>query len=275
MKYIIRIALVFCFIISTAFADDLEIKLSGKSIKLPFWPAIKNPHGAIVLVHGGPQAQWSMLLANLAKILSKQGWSTVLVNCNTDNSEPWAKELPEVVNTLRQQKNNRIVVLHYGEQLKQTMDLFGQSQKTNIEGLVLLSAYDAPDQAADKSESTKKDTDKKTELTLPLLDFAGQFDYDSVLRQMTARENTYPQKQYIAVTVPGAHHDYQYSRQFVSAFIQGWMSKLAEFKPVPPPVLVSYIESVEPLMPKELAMDDESDWSGYAELPPEEAVQVQ
>ncbi|TIE15298.1 alpha/beta hydrolase, partial [Legionella pneumophila] len=41
-----------------------------------------------------------------------------------------------------------------------------------------------------------------------------------------------------------ATHDYQYSQQLLLAFVHGWMAKLPEFEPQPPPILVSYLEPV-------------------------------
>lgn len=263
MKYIIRIVVVF-FIITTAFADTLEVKLNGKNIKLPYWKAVKNLHGAVVLINGEKQAQWSMLLAHLAKQLPEHGWSAVLLNCSQDSSQPWIKVLPEVTDTLRQQKNNRIIVVHYGEQLKQTLDFYGKSQKPGIEGLILLSAYDLAN-ADNKKSDDKKTDDKKLSLSMPLMDVAGQFDFQSVTDQMSARQKEFAQDKYLSVTIPGAHHDYEYSHQLLLSFITGWMVKLAEFKPIVPPILVSYIASVGPLMPKQVALDDESDWTGFTD----------
>lgn len=261
MNYVIRIVALFFCIIATACANQLEVKFNGKNIKLPYWAAVKKPHGAVVLINGAPQAQWSMLLAHLAKQLASNGWSAVLVNCNQDNPEPWVKELPEVINTLRQQQNRRIIVAHYGEQLKQTLDSFNKSPNAGIEGLILISAYDVA-----KSDD-KKPEDKKPELSMPLMDIAGQFDYQPVIEQMSTRENVFAQTPYLAVKIPGAHHDYEYSHQLLLSFMYGWMLRIAEFKPTPPPVLVSYIESIEPLMPKQVALDEEGDWSGFVYNP--------
>jgi hypothetical protein len=262
MKYIIRIVVVFYFITSTAFADTLAVKFNGKNIKLPYWTATKNPHGAVVLINGAQQAQWSRLLANLAKRLAATGWSAVLVNCNQDNADPWVKSLPEVINMLRQQKNNRVIVVHYGEQLKQTFDSFNKSAKAGIEGLILLSAYDIP-----------KTDDKKPELSMPLLDIAGQFDYASVVEQFDFRGKEFAQNKYLAMKIPGADHDYEYSHQLLLSFMSGWMLRLAEFKPTPPPVLVSYVASIEPLMPKQVAFDEESDWTGFVDDPEAQPTQ--
>lgn len=264
MNYILRTALIYCVIISSAFADKLEIKMDGKSVQLPSWTAQKEQYGAVVLVNGGEKARWSTLLESLAKKLNQDGWSTVLLNCNNDSTLAWNKALPEVVSTLRQQKNKRIIVLHYGEQLKQTFELFNKSPNATIEGLILLSAYDL-----------QKPDDKKIELIVPVFDLAGQFDYQPVLLQFDSRQQMFGQKKYLAMQVPGAHHDYEYSHQLLLSFMHGWMLKLAEFKVIPPPVLVSYIESIEPLMPKQVAFDNDSDWAGFVDNPQEPTQEIE
>jgi hypothetical protein len=261
MKYITRIVVLFFLITSFAFAEQLEVKFNGKSMKLPYWSALKHPHGAVILINGASQAQWSILLARIAKQLSHHGWSSVLVNCTEqDNADPWTKFLPEVINTLRQQKNNRVIVAHYGEGLKQTFDSFNKSPKAGIEGLILLSAYDNP-----------KTEDKKPELSMPLLDLAGQFDYAAVIGQFESREKEFAQDKYLGIRIPGAGHDYEYSHQFLISFMSGWMVHLAEFKPEPPPV--SYIASIEPLMPKQIAYDDEYGWQGLVDDPEAQPTQ--
>ncbi|WP_242602494.1 alpha/beta hydrolase [Legionella rowbothamii] len=267
MYYILRIVLVFFFIISTSNAEHLEIKLNGKSIKFPYWSALKDPHGAIVVINGGEQAQWSDFLEYVAKNLSDFGWSTVLLNCDSGSTEPWVKALPETINTLRQQKNNRIVVIHYGEQAAQTLTAF--DKQAGIEGLVLLSAYDL-------SKAEDKKDDKKIELKVPIFDIAGQFDYAAVLEQMQERKRDFAQNKYTSMKVPGANHDYEYNQPMVVSSISGWMLKLTENKPKPPPVLVSYVASIAPLITKDnLVLDDElEDWAGYNNDPPEPTQEI-
>jgi acyl-CoA-binding protein len=267
MYYILRIVLAFFLIISTPYAEQLEIKLNGKSIKLPYWSALKDPHGAIVVIHGSEQAQWSDLLEYAAKHLSDYGWSTVLLNCDPGSTDPWVKALPETINTLRQQKNNRIVVIHYGDQVTQTLMTF--DKQASIEGLVLLSAYDL-------SRADDKKDDKKVELKVPLFDIAGQFDYAAVLEQMKERQREFAQNKYISMKVPGANHDYEYNQSMVVSFISGWMLKLSENKPKPPPVLVSYVASIAPLIPKDdLVLENEpEDWAGYNNDPPEPTQEI-
>ncbi len=267
MYYILRLFFIFFLVISTAYTEQLEIKLNGKSIKLPYWSALKDPHGAIVLIHGGEQPQWSTFLEYVAKHLSDYGWSTVLLNCEQDSPESWIKELPEAINTLRQQKNNRIVVIHYGEQVNQTLAAF--DKQAGIEGLILLSAYDL-------SQAGEKKDDKKIELKVPLFDIAGQFDYGAVLEQMNERKKAFAQSKYTSMNVPGANHDYEYNESMVVSFLSGWMLKLSENKPKPPPVLVSYVASIAAFIPKEeVALDEEpEDWTGYNEDPPEPMQEI-
>ncbi|CAM4471641.1 MAG: hypothetical protein LEGION0403_FIIPPAGN_01413 [Legionella sp.] len=268
MYYILKIALAFFLIISSVQAEQLEVTLNGKSIKLPYWSALKDPHGAIVIIHGGEQAQWSDFLEFAAKHLSDYGWSTVLLNCEQGGStEPWVKALPEAINTLRQQKNNRIVVIHYGDQVGQTFAAF--DKQGGIEGLVLLSAYDL-------SKTSAKKDDKKIEIKVPLFDIAGQFDYGAVLDQMKERQREFAQNKYTSMQIPGANHDYEYNQPMVVSFISGWMQKLTENKPKPPPVLVSYVASIAAFIPKEeVALDEEpEDWAGYNNDPPEPTQEI-
>ncbi len=265
MSSILRIVLAFTLLVSTAFAEQLEIKPNGKSIKLPYWSALKDPHGAVILINGNAKPQWSQLLERLAKQMSANKWSAVLLNCSQDQSEPWVKQLPEVVNTLRQQKVNRIIVVHYGAQLQQTLGAVNKAANVKIEGLIFLSAYDM-----------SKADDKKPELSMPLLDVIGQFDYASVVNQVKLREKEFAQDQYLVIKIPGAHHDYQYSEQLLLSFIYGWMQKLAGLQP--PPVLTSYIEAIEPYLVRELAMKTESysdDWEGFIDNPPEPTQDIQ
>lgn len=262
MNCITRIVVVGCLIISTAFAEKLEVKFEGKRINLPYWAAQKNPAGAIILINGAKQAQWSILLAHLAKKLAVNGWSAVLVNCTQDSTVSWTKVVPEVVSTLRQQKNNRIIVLHYGDQLKQGIDLYNKSSKFNVEGLILLSAFD-------RSEPV----DKKPELSMPLMDIAGQFDYPMMLKQMSARKKFFRADNYVALHIPGASHEYEYSQQLLLSFMQGWMLKRTELQPTPPPpILVSFIHSIGTMLPKQLALDGELDWTGVG-APEEQLMQ--
>ncbi|MCW8399724.1 alpha/beta hydrolase [Legionella sp. PATHC038] len=260
MKYITRIVLIFFCLFSMAFADKLQIKVDGKNIDLPYWPAKKDKYGAVLLINGGEQAQATALLDNLANQLAENGWQVVLLNNDTSITVPWIKQFPEVITALRKQKNVRVVLLHYGEQLKQTFDFLGKSPVPEIEGLVLLSAYDVP---------PPNNTDKKPELKMPVFDIVGQFDYDMTKQEMAARKKEFgPNKDnYLALEIPGAHHDYEYSRQLLFSFIHGWMVKLPEFQPKPPPVMYSYLAPIKLFFKEQVAKNQESDWSGYFEHP--------
>lgn len=227
--------LLFFFLITTVESSQLEIKLDGKTIHLPSWSAKKQQYGTVLLINGGKQSHWSILLAHLAVKLADNGWQTILLNCTKATPESRLKELPEVVRTLRQQQNNRIIVLHYGEQLKSTLNLFkNTTTPLNIEGLILLSAYDV-----------SLPIDHETLKLVPLLDLSGQFDYPVALEQLQERRKVLQGNKYLAIQLPGANHDYEYTNSLLLSLIHGWMFKLSPFKIIIPPIQASYI--VNPL----------------------------
>ena len=258
MKRIIRTVLVFFLIISNATADVLEIKVDQHLISLPYWQANKAHYGGVIIVRGGEDvAQLPLLLTHFAEQLSRNGWSVVLLNCNNDTAIPWVKQIPETISVLREDKNKRIVLVHYGDQLNQSLEYFSKPQAKMINGLVMLSAYDE-----------QSNLDRPPSLRFPLFDIAGQFDYGTVLNQMGQREKEFKRHNYLAVEMPGAHHDYQYSQEMLLAFIHGWMTRLPEIETQPRPILVSYIEPI--YSPASLIAEvDESNWVGFIDDPVE------
>ncbi|KTD46396.1 ATPase [Legionella quateirensis] len=257
MERITRMILIFFFISTSLWADQLEISIDQNSVRLPYWPAQKLHYGAVMIVHGGDQPQWSELLAQCAKQLAANGWSVVLLNCNSDNSVPWIKQLPEVISSLRQNKNKRIIMIHYGEQLNQSLDYFSKPQSKMINGLVLISAY---------GESSTKD--KSLSFRFPIFDVAGQFDYENVLTQMHHRKKEFKDRPYLAVEMPGADHDYEYNQRLLVSFVHGWMTKLPETQTQPRPILESYIEPVYSSQ-SQIVSITHSDWTGFIDNPVE------
>ncbi len=237
----IRIFILLLALVTTTWADELEIKVNQAPVKLPYWPAIEPHYGAVIIVRGGLPAQWSESLASLAPKLAANGWSTVLLNCLADSSTDWVTQLPEAIGTLRQNKNNRIVVVHYGEQMNVTLDYFSKPQAKMINGLVLLSAYDM-----------EKALDKPPNLRFPLLDIVGQFDYEMVENQYQSREKLLKSSTYTNLKLPGASHDFDYNQAMLAAFMSGWMLRLQENATAAPPVAPgkgprSYLEPIYPL----------------------------
>ncbi|VEB38220.1 ATPases involved in biogenesis of archaeal flagella [Legionella sainthelensi] len=231
MNYLIRIMLLWCGMTSAAFTNMLEINIDGKHIHLPCWFSQKKQLGAILLVNGESHNQSSALLEYLAHRLAENGWMVTLVQDDKSNSIPWIKQLPEAIVTLRQQKFMKIVVLHYGEQLQQTLNYFGKPQAPKIEGLILLSAY-----------NVQNPIRKKPEINMPIFDIIGQFDHDLVKQELAIRQKTLGnnKKKYLAIEIPGVEPDYKYSRQLLFTFIHGWMIKLPEFQPSSPSFMYTY-----------------------------------
>ncbi|KTD39226.1 ATPases involved in biogenesis of archaeal flagella [Legionella moravica] len=252
-----RMILLFFFITTSVWADQFEIKIDQQSLELPYWPAQANQYGAVLIVRGGDQPQWSDLLAQCAKQLSAIGWSVVLLNCSPSNTVPWIKQLPEVISSLRQDKNKRIIMIHYGEQLNLSLDYFSKPQAKMINGLVLISAY-GDDSIKEKAPS----------LRFPIFDVAGQFDYDFVLTQMNDRKKEYRERSYFAVEMPGADHDYDFSRRLLVSFVHGWMTKLPETQALPRSMLESYIEPVYSSQSQVVSIE-QSDWTGFIDNPVE------
>ncbi|RUR11373.1 alpha/beta hydrolase [Legionella sp. km772] len=237
MKQVISIVLLFFALFSTCLADDLEIKVNQKAVKLPYWPASKPNYGAVIIVRGGDPVQWSEPMAHLAQLLAQNGWSTVLLNSNPEIDSPWLNQLPEAISTLRQNKNKRIVLIHYGNQLNTTLDYFSKPQGKTINALVLLSAYD------EKESSVKPDS-----LRFPIFDIEGQFDYDMIKDQFTARKTLFKSAAYTAMKIPGADNEYNYTQELLASFLTGWMLRIPESTVAAPPInaksLQSYIEPI-------------------------------
>ncbi|WP_298622817.1 alpha/beta hydrolase [uncultured Legionella sp.] len=234
MKSCIRILLLLFLTISQCvFAEQLEIKVDQNTVSLPYWPAQKSQHGAVIIVRGGAQPEYSELLVMLTKQLARNGWSVVLLNCDSNNTTPWLNQIPETISSLRQNNNKRIVMIHYGEQLNVSLDYFSKPQSKMINGLVLLSAY-----------GTSTDDKSYSSFRFPIFDVAGQFDYDTVLDQMQFRGKAFKAYAYKAVEMPGADHEYEYVQKLLISYIHGWMVKLPETNIQPRPIPVSYIEPV-------------------------------
>ena len=243
MKIIIRTVVVFIMMTlgSWGFAEQLEIHVDSKPIQLPYWPSLKkNTHGALLFVYSG-ETQASSLLEFLAKQLAFRGWSVVLLQQNESLSKVWQ----EVLVSLRKQQLKRVVALHYGEQLYQTLALLNTPNKKPVEGFIFLSAYDGG-----------KVPFPKIKLELPVFDLLGQFDYEPVKTQAEQRLRLFSQNRYLVKQIPGASHDYTHSKDLLLSFMQGWMLLLPEFKPASPPaVLISYLEPVSFLFIEQVAWD--------------------
>ncbi|HRD70830.1 MAG TPA: alpha/beta hydrolase [Legionella sp.] len=225
-------ALLFCFLFYPFFmcADSLKIDVEQASINLPYWPAKKAHYGAVLMING--ESTSSTLLNQLANQLSRIGWSVVAINMDQQAAIPWIAQIPEVIRTLRQDHNKRIVMIHYGEHLNQTLEYFNKPQSKMINGLVMLSAFAQTDTFVDYN------------IRFPLLDILGQFDYEFIHDQRNLRARDFRRYRYSSIEMPGANHDYEYSKKLLFAYIHGWMSKLPEFKPQRAPISVSYIEAI-------------------------------
>ncbi|WP_237762213.1 alpha/beta hydrolase [Legionella santicrucis] len=233
--------LLWCCMVSAAFTNMLEINIDGKPFQVPCWFSQKKQIGAVLLINGGSHTQSPALLDYLAHRLAENGWMATLLQDDKSNSIPWMKQLPEVIMTLRQQKFMKIIVLHYGEQLQQTLDYFDKPQALKIEGLILLSAY-----------PIQQPINKKPKINMPIFDIIGQFDHGLVKQELAIRQKTFGnnKKKYLAIEIPETEQDYKYSRQLLFTLIHGWMMKLPEFQPTPPIFMYTYQYPLLDFQPK-------------------------
>jgi hypothetical protein len=225
MKRLLRITFIFFSFYTAVFAADLEIKVNQKPVKLPYWSADDPHYGGIIVIRGGDPVRGSDTLNLFASLLSKNGWSTVLLNCSPEITIPWLTQLPEVISALRQAQNKRIVVIHYGEQLNMVLDYFSKPQGKGINGLVLLSAFD-----------NKESTIKADSIRFPIFDIYGQFDYDDVESQAVSRAKTFKSPTYLSMELPGADHEYNYAQNWLVSFLTGWILKIPETETAAPPI---------------------------------------
>jgi len=219
-------------IIHLALAESAMITLSVKQqkIEVPFWASKKTGNGIVIVVGDN---EGSLLLHPLSEQIAAFGWSVVLLKSEKDL--PWLEQLPEALSALRQKNNKRMVVIHYGDQLKELLDYFAKPQSKQVNALILLSSYDLPAMPAkvDKAEEKSKSPLK---FRFAVLDIAGQFDYPAVLEQYTLRKTRFAPDNYRQLTVPGATHDYSYQQGLLASFINGKMSKLTVPKLSRPPI---------------------------------------
>lgn len=232
MQLLLGLCLLFFLNFSVAKAADLEIQVKGQKIMLPYWPATgRQLQGGLVMVQGELANEGFLLLNNLAIQFAKLGWAVLLINsAGQQGSTSWIEQLPEALSALRQKENKRLVLLHYGDQLQLSVDYFNKLQSKQVNGLILLSAFDQP---------VKEDLPKLLrKITFPVVDLTGQFDYQLVLEQAATRHDSMQNKSYITTQIPGADHNYCFARQLLVAYLHGWMKKLQFASPAKPPIVL-------------------------------------
>lgn len=229
--------LLFLVIAHLVAAEPVTLTLSVKQQKIdvPFWASKKIGSGGMVIVVGDNEGQ--LFLQQFSSQMTTFGWSVILLKSVKDL--PWLEQLPEALSALRQKNNKRIVVMHYGDQLKELLDYFNKPQSKQADALVLLSSYDLPEEKKEDSKTTTQ-TEQKNSKTIKLrfsvLDIAGQFDYPSVLEQYAKRASVFAPDSYQQLLVPGADHDYAYQQAILASYINGKMSHLTVRQLSRPPI---------------------------------------
>lgn len=189
------------------------------------WNALGKAHGAVVFVYNKEDFYSLKLVKQMARQLAAYGWSTVLFSRGHDNASDWVAQLPKIIRFLRKKNFNKIVLIHYGDNLSDLLTYFNKPQAKKVNGLILLSAYD--------NHLIFKPFPR---LYFPVFDVAGQFDYGVVLNQSMERAVQLNRNHYRFIKVPGAYHDYKYHEKLLLAFVHGWMSQLPAVESYKPPI---------------------------------------
>lgn len=206
--------------------NSLSISVGSEKLELPFWPAIKNTKGGVVLVQGEKAQDGGAFLRQLGVSLASQGWSCILLD--PKSKTPWLEQLPEAMSNMRQQKGGKLVVVFYDANVGDLLNYFSKPQGKQVNGLILISAYNgAVEDKKESKESTPEEPIHARKLTFPIYDIVGQFDYPIVITQAQERMETFKDVVYEKMVISGADHDYVYRVNTLAAFLSGWMDKLS------------------------------------------------
>lgn len=212
-------------------SKTLEIDVNQQKVALPYWSPLKKTKGGILVIYGDKPIYGQVLGEDLGQHLADLGWTVVLINAQSDKQDDkWVDQIPEALAALRMKENNRLIVIHYGEKLFLSLDYFAKPQSKQVNGLVLLSAYDDP--------VKKESLELLGKLSFPTYDITGQFDYEEVAEQAKSRREANSQdSDYRVLLIPGARHQYLYALRTVAIYLHGWMLKLPQNEPAKPPIV--------------------------------------
>jgi hypothetical protein len=223
MRRLLVILLGLAWLVQICQAADLRIQSKGQSLTIPYWPAeTAQPLGGVIVLHCGHD-QDDLFIQVIAQQLAQLNWSIASLACD-QHEQLWSWQIPATLSALRQQRLHRLVLVYYGDQLHEPFQYFTQAQAKQISGLILLSAW----QDQGKNLVLKS-------LRFPVMDVVGQFDYPAIMAQFQQRQAYFKQHRvkYTPMKIPGANHQFQYTRQMLVGYLHGWMSKLPIYYPQP------------------------------------------
>ncbi len=209
-KIAVLFALSFSFPI---FADELVLPLKGEDVQVNYWPVEKNSRGAIIWVRAEP----SMLPDAIAEALSKKGWGIILIE--SKHAAELKRLIPAAIRSFRKLHYQRIILLHQGDRLQQTLDYFKKRQTKRVDGFIFLSAYES------------KKTLNLQAVSSPVMDICGQFDYQYVLSDFQKRKEQGVFINYRSIQVPGADNSYEYQLKMLTSYLDGWMQNIPPVQP--------------------------------------------
>lgn len=208
--------IILSLLLSTTYAaTKVELDVEGKKCYAQYQDnQLEQSYGGLVIVSRGvnPAAKF------LQKGLAKYGYGTIIIKL-TKECPP--TQIASAIRYLRQQKFKRIIALYYGKGVTPFLDFLIKPKAKKISGIALVSAFDLrKDNSSEKIDYNQ--------WKIPTFDIVGQLDYLPVLKQWQLRRDSIKDKDYVALNIPGAEHDYADSQQVLINWLAGWMKKQKE-----------------------------------------------
>lgn len=232
MRLLLGCVLLMILQLACAAGKTLEIDVNQQKVALPYWTPLKKTKGGVLVIYGDKPIYGNILAKDLGQQLADLGWTVLVIDAqNGKEEDKWVEQIPEALAALRKNDNNRLIVIHYGEKLFISLDYFSKPQSKQVNGLVLLSAYDDP--------VKKESIELLSKLSFPTYDITGQFDYEEVNNQAQSRREANSQEEdYRILLIPGARHQYLYAINMLATYLHGWMLKLPVNEPAKPPIIL-------------------------------------
>lgn len=208
------IALIMALTSLSLCAEQLILPLKGKDVPLSYWPAQNHQRGALIWVRAEP----SMMPENMVDTISANGWAILLMNAKPDTE--LNRQIPAAIRALRKLHYPRVILLHQGDRLQNTLDYFSRQPSKRVDGFIFLSAYES------------KKNMNISGLSSPIMDICGQFDYQYVISDFKKRKEQERDRNYQSIQIPGADYRYEYQLKMLAAYMDGWMKKIPAIQPV-------------------------------------------
>lgn len=235
----IRILSIYTIFLSSIFAQNvspqskdiyLDIEIAGKKGQLVYIDALNKQQGGLIIVQGKQEQRFEYeILRYLRHQLPEVGWATLGVNIPNNHKNTNIKILVDAqiqkgIEIIKSKGYQKVYILFYGEDAGLFLSAFASENKSNLSGIILLSAYTKVTKNYDKVKSVIKNWG------IPVFDIKAQYDFEQVDSDFLLRKNIFKRKKsiYQNLSLVGAEHDYKDSMPFLKKRIWGWMHRINE-----------------------------------------------